>query len=86
MAMEIQPYEADDWESCLACAEFRRLCRYHEGFVTGYEELNGPLTEASIIDPTVTVKTMFQRLMDAEEADERGVFAAAMEQLTRGQR
>ncbi|MEV7907232.1 hypothetical protein [Streptomyces anulatus] len=85
MPMEIQPYDTSDWESCLACAEFRQLCRYHEGFATGYEALDGPLTDASRLDPTVTVKEMFQRLMDAEEAAESGELAAAVEQLTGGQ-
>ncbi len=42
MPMEIQPYDTSDWESCLACAEFRQLCRYHQGFATGYEALDGP--------------------------------------------
>ncbi|MFE9700566.1 hypothetical protein [Streptomyces sp. NPDC006270] len=83
--MEIQPYDTSDWESCLACAEFRQLCRYHEGFAAGYEALDGPLTDASRLDPTVTVKEMFQRLMDAEEAAESGELAAAVEQLTGGQ-
>ncbi|MFJ1789595.1 hypothetical protein ACIOML_35460 [Streptomyces anulatus] len=83
--MEIQPYDTSDWESCLACAEFRQLCRYHEGFATGYEALDGPLTDASRLDPTVTVKEMSQRLMDAEEAAESGELAAAVEQLTGGQ-
>ncbi|MFJ1804502.1 hypothetical protein [Streptomyces sp. NPDC088180] len=83
--MEIQPYDTSDWESCLACAEFRQLCRYHEGFATGYEALDGPLTDASRLDPAVTVKEMFQRLMDAEEAAESGELAAAVEQLTGGQ-
>ncbi|MFI0763021.1 hypothetical protein ACIPVA_38320 [Streptomyces anulatus] len=64
--MEIQPYDTSDWESCLAYAEFRQPCRYHDGFTTGYEALGGPLTDASRLDPTVTVKEMFQRLMDAE--------------------
>ncbi|UZI34036.1 hypothetical protein [Streptomyces sp. VB1] len=85
MAMEIQPYEAGDWESCLACAEFRQLCRYHEGFAAGYEALDGPMTDAALVDPTVTVNAVFQRLMDAEEADESGEFAAAVEQLIGGQ-
>ncbi|MEU8672877.1 hypothetical protein AB0C71_38995 [Streptomyces anulatus] len=85
MPMEIQPYDTSDWESCLACAEFRQLCRYHQGFATGYEALDGPLTDASRLDPTVTVKEMFQRLMDAEEAAESGELAAAVEQLTGGQ-
>ncbi|UPT46766.1 MULTISPECIES: hypothetical protein [Streptomyces] len=85
MPMEIQPYDTSDWESCLACAEFRQLCRYHEGFAAGYEALDGPLTDASRLDPTVTVKEMFQRLMDAEEAAESVELAAAVEQLTGGQ-
>ncbi|WP_331735766.1 hypothetical protein OG333_37485 (plasmid) [Streptomyces anulatus] len=85
MPMEIQPYDTSDWESCLACAEFHQLCRYHEGFATGYEALDGPLTDASRLDPTVTVKDVFQRLMDAEEAAESGELAAAVEQLTGGQ-
>ncbi|MFE1824623.1 hypothetical protein ACFW9S_37235 [Streptomyces anulatus] len=85
MPMEIQPYDTSDWESCLACAEFRQLCRYHEGFATGYEALDGPLTDASRLDPTVTVVDMFQRLMDAEEAAESGELAAAVDQLTGGQ-
>ncbi|WP_257139422.1 hypothetical protein [Streptomyces sp. or20] len=37
------------------------------------------------LDPTVTVKDVFQRLMDAEEAAESGELAAAVEQLTGGQ-
>ncbi|MEV6439856.1 hypothetical protein [Streptomyces anulatus] len=85
MPMEIQPYDTSDWEACLACAEFRQLCRYHEGFATGYEALDGPLTDASRLDPTVTVRDMFQRLIDAEEAAESGELAAAVEQLTGGQ-
>lgn len=85
MPMEIQPYDTSDWESCLACAEFRQLCRYHEGFATGYEALNGPLTDASLLDPAVTVRAVFQRLKDAEEAAEHGELAAAVEQLTGGQ-
>ncbi|WP_228184109.1 hypothetical protein [Streptomyces anulatus] len=85
MPMEIQPYDTDDWESCLACTEFRQLCRYHQGFATGYEALDGPLTDASRLDPTDTVKEMFQRLMDAEEAAESGELFAAVEQLTGGQ-
>lgn len=85
MPMEIQPYDTSDWEGCLACVEFRQLCRYHEGFATGYEALNGPMTDASRLDPTVTVKEMFQRLMDAEEAAESGELAAAVEQLAGGQ-
>lgn len=84
MPMEIQPYDTEAWESCLACAEFRQLCRYHQGFATGYEALDGPLTDASRLDPTVTVKEMFHRLMDAEEAAESGELAAAVEQLTGG--
>ncbi|MFJ1804539.1 hypothetical protein [Streptomyces sp. NPDC088180] len=52
MPMEIQPYDTSDWESCLTCAEFHQLCRYHEGFATGYEALDGPLTDASLLDPT----------------------------------
>ncbi|MFF0198809.1 hypothetical protein ACFYT5_38490 [Streptomyces anulatus] len=82
MPMEIQPYDTSDWESCLACAEFRQLCRYHEGFATGYGALDGPLTDASRLDPTVTGVDMFQRLMDVEEAAESGELAAAVEQLT----
>ncbi|WP_331762893.1 hypothetical protein [Streptomyces anulatus] len=37
------------------------------------------------LDPTVTVKDMFQHLMDAEEAAESGELTAAVEQLTGGQ-
>lgn len=83
--MEIEPYDAADWENCPACGELDRLCRFHEGFTTGYEALNGPLTEASRVDPAVTVKDALQRLTDAEEAAERGELAAAVDRLTGGQ-
>ncbi|WCN07378.1 hypothetical protein [Streptomyces sp. M92] len=29
--MEIEPYDAADWENCPACGELDRPCRYHEG-------------------------------------------------------
>jgi hypothetical protein len=83
--MEIEPYDAADWENCPACAELDRLCRYHEGYTTGYEALNQPLTEASRVDPKVTVADALRRLTEADEAAERGELAAAVERLTGGQ-
>ncbi|MFE7838960.1 hypothetical protein ACFU53_23810 [Streptomyces sp. NPDC057474] len=47
--MEIEPYDAVDWENCPACGELNRLCRYHEGYTTGYEALKQPLTEAASV-------------------------------------
>jgi hypothetical protein len=83
--MEIEPYDAADWENCPACGELDRLCRYHEGYTTGYEALNQPLTEAPRVDPKVTVVDALRRLTDAEEAAERGELAAAVDRLTGGQ-
>ncbi|MGW0822560.1 hypothetical protein [Streptomyces sp. NPDC002845] len=72
-------------ENCPACGELDRLCRYHEGYTTGYEALNQLLTEASRVDPKVTIKDALRRLADADEAAERGELAAAVDRLTRGQ-
>ncbi|MCX4411590.1 hypothetical protein OG840_61610 [Streptomyces sp. NBC_01764] len=84
--MEIEPYDAADWENCPACGEVAdQLCRYHEGYATGYEALNQPLTEASRVDPKVTVADALRRLTEADEAAERGELAAAVERLTGGQ-
>ncbi|NGO40644.1 hypothetical protein [Streptomyces ureilyticus] len=83
--MEIEPYDAADWENCPACGELDRLCRYHEGYATGYEALNQPLTEAARVDPKVTVADALRRLTEADEAAERGELAAAVERLTEGQ-
>lgn len=81
--MEIEPYDAADWENCPACGEVTdRLCRYHEGYTTGYEALNRPLTEAARVDPKVTVADALRRLTEAEEAAERGELAAAVERMT----
>ncbi|MFF3127737.1 hypothetical protein ACFVRD_36835 [Streptomyces sp. NPDC057908] len=80
--MEIKPYNAADWEDCSACAEVDQSCRFHEGYMTGYDALNVPLTEASRVDPTVTVKDALQRLTDADEAAERGELAAAVAHMT----
>jgi hypothetical protein len=80
--MEIEPYDAADWENCPACGELDRLCRYHEGYTTGYESLNQPLSEASRVDPKVTVKDALQHLTDAEEAAESGQLAVAVDRLT----
>ncbi|MFE3169206.1 hypothetical protein [Streptomyces sp. NPDC059224] len=62
-----------------------QLCRYHEGYATGYEALNQPLTEASRVDPKVTVADALRRLSEADEAAARGELAAAVERLTEGQ-
>jgi hypothetical protein len=83
--MEIEPYDAADWENCPACAELDQACRYHEGYTTGYEALNQPLTEAARVDPKVTVADALRRLTEADEAAERGELAAAVERLTGGQ-
>ncbi|MFG2577372.1 hypothetical protein [Streptomyces sp. NPDC048481] len=84
--MEIEPYDAADWENCPACDEVADgLCRYHEGYTTGYEALNQPLTEAARVDPKVTVADALRRLTEADEAAERGELAAAVERLTGGQ-
>ncbi|MCX4231792.1 hypothetical protein [Streptomyces ortus] len=80
--MEIEPYDAADWENCPACSELDRPCRYHEGYTTGYEALNQPLTEAARVDPKVTVVDALRRLTEANEAAERGELAAAVERLT----
>ncbi|WP_455355901.1 hypothetical protein [Streptomyces sp. SYSU K217416] len=80
--MEIELYNAADWEDCPACAELEDLCRYHEGYATGYEALNGPLTEVSRVDPTVTVKDALQRLIDADEAAEWGELDAVVDHMT----
>ncbi|MER6723334.1 hypothetical protein [Streptomyces halstedii] len=80
--MEIEPFNAASWEDCAACAELEDLCRYHEGYAAGYEALNGPLTEASRLDPTVTVKDALQRLIDADEAAGQGELAAVVDHLT----
>lgn len=83
--MEIEPYDAADWENCPACGELDRLCRFHEGYTTGYEALNQPLTEAARVDPKVTVADALRRLTEAEEAAQRGALAAAVERMTGGQ-
>ncbi|MGW2841919.1 hypothetical protein ACWCWD_29540 [Streptomyces sp. NPDC001493] len=80
--MEIEPYNAADWEDCPACAGLDRPCRYHEGYATGYAALNGPLTEASRLDPTVTVKDALQRLTDTDETAERGKLDAVVDHGT----
>lgn len=82
--LEIEPYDADDWENCPACSGLDQPCRFHAGYLTGYEALNGPLTEAAKVDPTVTVVAVLKRLTEAEEAQERGELAAAVEKLTGG--
>ncbi|MFE2314198.1 hypothetical protein ACFXC8_13550 [Streptomyces sp. NPDC059441] len=82
--LEIEPYDPDDWENCGACAGLDQPCRYHSGYIAGYEALNGPLTEAAKVDPTVTVATALKRLTEAEEAQESGQLAAAVEKLTGG--
>jgi len=82
--MEIEPYDAADWENCPACGELDRPCRYHEGYTTGYEALNQPLTEASRVDPKVTVKDALRRLTDADEAAERGELARRRRPVDRG--
>lgn len=84
MPMEVGPYDAADWENCPACSEDGH-CRFHAGFVAGYEILNQPLREASRIDPQVTVVTVLNRLADAEEAAESGELATAVERFTRGE-
>jgi hypothetical protein len=68
--MEIEPYDAADWENCPTCGKHNRLCRYHEGFTTGYEALNQPLMEAARGNPTLTVADAMRRLTEAEEAAE----------------
>lgn len=84
--MEIEPYDPADWENCPACAEVQdQPCRYHEGYTTGYQALNKPLTEASQVDPKVTVKDALRRLTDADEAAERGELTAAVNRLTEEQ-
>ncbi|KUF17350.1 hypothetical protein [Streptomyces silvensis] len=71
--MDIEPYNAREWENCAACAELvNRPCRYHEGFTTGYEALNGPLKEAVQADPKVTVADALRQLSEADEAAARG--------------
>ncbi|MFI0901782.1 hypothetical protein [Streptomyces sp. NPDC020983] len=84
LPMEVVPYDAADWENCPACGEDGH-CRFHAGFVAGYEILNQPLREASRLDPAVTVVTVLNRLADAEEAAESGELAAAVERFTRGE-
>ncbi|PJE97125.1 hypothetical protein CUT44_14175 [Streptomyces carminius] len=81
--MEIEPYDAADWEDCPACGEVAdQLCRYHEGYTAGYEALNQLLTEAARVDPKATVADALRRLTEAEEAAERGELAAAVERMT----
>ncbi|MFE7070444.1 hypothetical protein ACFU96_10190 [Streptomyces sp. NPDC057620] len=83
--MAIESYDAADWENCPVCGELDQVCRYHEGYTTGYEALNQPLTEAARVDPRVTVANALRQLSEADEATERGELAAAVERLTGGQ-
>jgi hypothetical protein len=83
MPMEVEPHAADHGENCPPCGEDGTHCRFHAGFIAGYETLNQPLREAVRIDPSVTVATVLGRLADAEEATESGELAAAVEVTTR---
>ncbi|MGW7346782.1 hypothetical protein [Streptomyces sp. NPDC054854] len=45
--VEIEPCDAADWENCPACGEaVDDFCRYHRGYMTGYDALRRPLLDA----------------------------------------
>ncbi|MEV5204395.1 hypothetical protein [Streptomyces sp. NPDC053720] len=81
--VEILPHETDV-ESCGACCEAEDdFCRYHKGVSAGYQMLGQPLLDAAKLDPDITVRTMLQRLAEAENAYESGAIEDAVDQLTK---
>ncbi|MFZ3476040.1 hypothetical protein ACODT4_44425 [Streptomyces sp. 2.9] len=80
--VEIEPYDTTDWENCSACGEVQDDdCRYHKGYVTGYDALHRPLLEAILRDADVTVQVALQELAEAEEAAESEELATAEQRI-----
>ncbi|MFD9453467.1 hypothetical protein ACFWBC_10295 [Streptomyces sp. NPDC059985] len=82
--VEIEPYDGADWENCPACGEsIDDFCRYHRGYMAGYDALHRPLLDAVTLDIDVPVRVALQRLADDDNDTYDGEAALPADQTSK---